>query len=84
MSASLPKIYLYVAKRCQGFVVGHAIAEDGSLLATKQITSQRFLLKDLGSRMAYVTKYPNGFEVVAVHLPEKHEGLQEALRKAAA
>jgi hypothetical protein len=81
---ALPKIFLYVAKQRMGFVVAHAIAEDGSLLATKEITSHRFLLRDLGSRMAYRVHYPSGFEVVAVSLPEKHEGLQEALRRAAA
>jgi hypothetical protein len=84
--SAIPKVYIYISLSSErgDWHSGVAIAEDGTVLASKSLSSRRFLRKDLGSRPAYRAHFPGGFEVVEVWNAQKHEGLQEALRKAAA
>lgn len=68
-STSKPKIFIFcVAAQGFGFgdVLGRALAEDGTVLASHVSSSESFAKYDMGARKhdAYAAKYPDGYELV--------------------
>ncbi len=91
-----PKIYVFCNnKGCKDTGSGsfrgwhnmQALAEDGTGLAGHLCSNHAFARHDMGidangwNRDLYAKHYPDGFEVVWVADPEKHEGLQAALAR---
>lgn len=86
----MPKIFIFVSGvmkdsyGCEHDVLGTAIAEDGTALASHLSSSIGFLKHDMGYKGSdwkhdlYKAHYPDGYELEWVDDPEKHEGLQKA------
>lgn len=81
------KIYVF----CNGIyptgdMVGVAIGEDGSFLASHLSSNDYYLKFDMGvtseiKHDIYKQHYPNGFEILFVSQPREHAGLSEALQR---
>jgi ligand-binding sensor protein len=83
-----PKIYVFCNSCAPDWHVAHAIAQDGTMLASHVVSSHDFVAHDMGiiedgwKRDKYAAHYPNGFEVEWVEnaRPGNHAGFDEAVR----
>lgn len=87
----LPRIYIW----CEpaetwgpGHVVGYAMSEDGSALASHVSSNESFSKHDMGvtsdwKHQIYEKKYPDGYEIVWLSADEREhdEGFQKALKR---
>lgn len=90
--STLPKIFVFCNNAgCTNQGDWHSmvgIAEDGAELAGHICSQHGWATHDMGiaengwKRDVYAKHYPNGFEVLWVEDPDKHEGLQAAFRAA--
>jgi hypothetical protein len=79
----MAKIYLYCIPYGRD-VLGFALAEDGTGLASHLSSNDNFSKHDMGltsswNHEAYQAHYPLGFELEWVSNVESHEGLDKAL-----
>lgn len=83
----MPKIFLacFPALTCvPGDVLGYALAEDGTGLASHISTNKFYSQHDLGltsnwKHEGYALHYPSGYELEWVENPEEHEGWKAAM-----
>jgi hypothetical protein len=83
----LPKIYLYCDPYGKkGDVLGFALAEDGTGLASHLSSSLDFSRHDMGltsdwKHECYAKHYSDGYELVWIDDPDNHAGWKAAFEK---
>ena len=81
------KIYLacFEGGMRDGDVIGYALAEDGTVLASHLSSNEGFSKHDMGltgtwKHDTYAKHYPDGYELEWVDDPENHEGWIDAIK----